>query len=123
MLKAYSVFKDLDSKACEILINAGIKLELSNSEERPNKEELIKLLNDYDILIIGVREKITEDMLKVVDKTKIIATLSIGTDHIDKVFFKSKLIKIINCQTSNVNISSRTYLLFDTKLEEKNYRS
>jgi len=102
MLKAYSVFKDLDSKACEILINAGIKLELSNSEERPNKEELIKLLNDYDILIIGVREKITEDMLKVVDKTKIIATLSIGTDHIDKVFFKSKLIKIINCQTSNV---------------------
>ncbi len=102
MLKAYSVFKDLDKKACEILINAGIQLNLSNSEQRPNKEELLKLLNDYDILIIGVREKLTEDMLKVVDKDKIIATLSIGVDHIDKSFFESDLIKIINCQTSNV---------------------
>ncbi len=102
MLKAYSVFKDLDKKACEILINAGIQLNLSKSEQRPNKEELLKLLNDYDILIIGVREKLTEDMLKVVDKDKIIATLSIGVDHIDKSFFESDLIKIINCQTSNV---------------------
>lgn len=102
MLKAYSVFKDLDKKACEILTNSGIKLDLSTSEERPDKEELLRLLNDYDILIIGVREKLTEDMLKVVDKEKIIATLSIGVDHIDKSFFESELIKIINCQTSNV---------------------
>ncbi len=102
MLKAYSVFKDLDKKACEILENVGIQLELSNCEERPNQEELLKLLNDYDILIIGVREKLTEDMLKAVDKEKIIATLSIGVDHIDKSFFESDLIKIINCQTSNV---------------------
>ena len=102
MLKAYSVFKDLDKKACEILINAGIQLDLSNSEERPNKEELLKLLNDYDILIIGVREKLTEDMLKEINIKKIIATLSIGVDHIDNSFFESNLIKVINCQTSNV---------------------
>ena len=44
MLKAYSVFKDLDKKACEILTNAGIQLEISNSVERPNKEELLRLL-------------------------------------------------------------------------------
>lgn len=48
MLKAYSIFKDLDKKACEILSNAGIQLDISNSSERPNKEELLKLLNDYD---------------------------------------------------------------------------
>lgn len=102
MLKAYSVFKDLDKKACEILTNIGIQLELSNSEERPNKEELSKLLNDYDILIVGVKEKLTKDMLVNIDKKKIIATLSIGVDHIDKIFFESDLIKIINCQTSNV---------------------
>ena len=59
MLKAYSIFKDLDKKACEILRNAGIQLDISNSVERPNKEELIRLLNDYDILIIGVKEKLT----------------------------------------------------------------
>ena len=70
MLKAYSIFKDLDKKACEILINAGIQLDISTSEERPNKEELSKLLNDYDILIIGVKEKLTEDMLERVEKKK-----------------------------------------------------
>ena len=102
MLKAYSVFKDLDKKACEILTNAGVQLELSNCEERPNKEELLKLLKDYDILIIGVMEKMTKDMLCEIDKKKIIATLSIGVDHIDKSFFESDLINIINCQTSNV---------------------
>ena len=102
MLRAYSVFKDLDKKACEILTNAGIQLELSTSEERPNKEELLKVLNDYDILIIGVKERLTEDMLKAISNKKIIATLSIGVDHIDNSFFESNLIKVINCQTSNV---------------------
>ena len=62
MLKAYSVFKDLDKKACEILINSGIQLNLSNSAERPNKQELLRLLNEYDILIIGVKEKLTESL-------------------------------------------------------------
>ena len=44
MLKAYSIFKDLDKNACEILRNNGIQLELSDCEERPNKEEIIILL-------------------------------------------------------------------------------
>ena len=102
MLRAYSVFKDLDKKAREIFTNAGIQLELSTCEKRPNKEEILKLLNDYDILIIGVREKLTEDMLKGIINKKVIATLSIGVDHIDNSFFESNLIKVINCQKSNV---------------------
>ncbi len=102
MLKAYSVFNDLDKQACKIITNTGVKLDLSNKEEGPNKKQLVNLLNEYDILIIGAREKITKDMLQNIKSNKIIATLSIGVDHIDKSFFKSNLIKIINCQTSNV---------------------
>lgn len=102
MLKAYSVFKDLDKKACEIITNTGVQLELSDSDERPNKEQLVEILNKYDILIIGVREKLTSDMLEQVHSKKIIATLSVGLDHIDKAFFNTDLIKIVNCPTSNV---------------------
>ena len=102
MLKAYSIFKDLDQKACKIITNAGAELELSKKEERPNKEELIELLKNYDILIIGVKEKLTQDMLKEVKRKKIIATLSIGLDHIDKSFFESEYIKVINCPIANV---------------------
>lgn len=102
MLKAYSVFNDLDKKACEIIENAGVELKLAQSDKRPIKEELIKLLNDYDILIIGVKEKLTEDMLEGINKNKIIATLSVGLDHISESFLESDLIKVINCPTSNV---------------------
>ena len=102
MLKAYSVFRDLDKKACEIITNAGIQLVLSTSDERPNKEELVKLLNNYDILIIGVKEKLSKDMLEGINNKKIIATLSIGLDHIDKSFFESESIEVLNCKTSNV---------------------
>ena len=102
MLKAYSIFKDLDPKACEIITNVGIELELSPKGERPKKEELIELLKNYDILITGVKEKFTQDMLKEVKRKKIIATLSIGLDHIDKSFFESEYIKVINCPIANV---------------------
>ena len=102
MLKAYSIFKDLDPKACEIITNVGIELELSPKGERPKKEELIELPKNYDILITGVKEKFTQDMLKEVKRKKIIATLSIGLDHIDKSFFESEYIKVINCPIANV---------------------
>lgn len=102
MLKAYSIIKNLDKKACEIIKNNGIQLDISNSDKRPDKEGLIKLLNEYDILIIGIEDKFTKDMLPITTKKKIIATLSIGLDHIDRVFLENDNIKIINCQNSNV---------------------
>ena len=102
MLKAYSIIKDLNKKACEIIKNNGIQLDISNSDKRPDKDELIKLLNQYDILIIGIEDKFTKDMLPMTTKKKIIATLSIGLDHIDNVFLENDNIKIINCQNSNV---------------------
>ena len=102
MLKAYSIIKKLDKKACEIIRNNGIQLDISNSDKRPDKEGLIKLLDKYDILIIGIEDKFTKDMLPSTTKKKIIATLSIGLDHIDNVFLENDNIKIINCQNSNV---------------------
>lgn len=102
MLKAYSIIKNLDKKACEIIRNNGIHLDISNSDKRPDKEGLIKLLDEYDILIIGIEDKFTKNMLPITTNKKIIATLSIGLDHIDRTFLENDNIKIINCQTSNI---------------------
>lgn len=44
MLKAYSIYRDFVKEACDIIKEAGIEVELSNSNKRVNKEELIKLL-------------------------------------------------------------------------------
>ena len=102
MIKGYCVFNDFDRDACRIIRAAGVQLDISQSNRRPNKEELNDLFVKYDILIIGVKEKFTKDMLDLVNNKKIIATLSIGLDHIDEAFFKSDLVKVINCPNSNV---------------------
>ena len=49
-------------------------------------KKLIQLLEEYDILIMGVFSKLTADMIEYIKKPKIIATLSVGLDHIDNVF-------------------------------------
>ena len=102
MLKAYSVISDLNKDACEMIKTAGVQLDISNSNERPDKKKLTELFYKYDILIIGTKEKLTKDMLSGINSKKIIATLSVGLDHIDEQFFNTDLVKIINCPTSNV---------------------
>ena len=102
MLKAYCIFNDFNNKAYEILKNVGIVLEISKTGIRPNKSQLIELLKKYDILIIGAKEKITKDMLNGIKEKRIIATLSVGLDHIEEELFNSNRIKIISCPKSNV---------------------
>lgn len=102
MLKAYSVFNDFDKQACEVIENAGIKLELSNTNKNPDKEQIIELLKKNDILIIGIKEKLTKDILDEINSKKIIATSSVGLDHIDDDFFNTDLVKVVNSPKANV---------------------
>lgn len=46
----------------------------------PTQDELKELLRIYDILMIGIKEKITKDMISDIRSPKIIGTLSIGLD-------------------------------------------
>lgn len=102
MLKAYSVFNDFDKQACEILKNAGIQIELSNTNGKTDKKQIIRLLKEYDILIISIREKLTKDILDEIKNKKIIATSSVGLDHIDDSFFNTDLVKVVNSPKANV---------------------
>lgn len=101
MKKAFSVIQDFNKDAIDILKNSNIQLTMNNSERTPNTEELISLLHEYDILIIGVKTIVTKDILKHVSSTKIIATLSIGLDHIDKEVRESNLVHVININDAN----------------------
>ncbi|MBQ6991641.1 MAG: hypothetical protein IJN50_01805 [Clostridia bacterium] len=101
MKKAYCVFEGFNNDAKKIIENAGIELTINNSKNRPNGEELISLLKEYDIIILGVFSKLTADMIQYVKKPKIIATLSVGLDHIDKSFFESPLVTVVNIKTAN----------------------
>lgn len=102
MLKAFSIISDISVNAQNVLKHNGVKLEVSPKTFKPNSDETKNLLEKYDILIIGVRTRITKEMIKDIKTKKIIATLSIGIDHIDKEVFESKFVKVVNCPTANV---------------------
>lgn len=101
MNKAFSVIKDLSKDAIDILKNNNIQLTINDSGYIPNTEELIALLQEYDVLIIGVKTIVTKDILEYINSPKIIATSSIGLDHIDKEVRESGLIHVINIKNAN----------------------
>ena len=101
MKKAYSIISNLSQEAITILENNNIQLITNDSDNIPNTEQLITLLHEYDILIIGVKTIITKDILEHISSPKIIATLSIGLDHIDKEVREADFIHVINIKDAN----------------------
>lgn len=63
-MRAYCSLCDFDKKAQDVFRTNGIELIMRDESERPNGEELIKLMQEYDILIIGVSSKLTSNMIK-----------------------------------------------------------
>ena len=111
-LKAYSVLNDYSKEACTLLETVGIDVALASTTERPSENELIELVQKYDILIIGAKEKMTPQVFQACTQTKIVGTLSVGIDHICNEFLSSTLIKVINCPTSNiVSVAEHTFAL------------
>ncbi len=101
MKKAYSIISNLSKEAINLLEKNNIKLTINDADYIPNTEELIDLLKEYDVLIIGVKTIVTKDILEHISSPKIIATLSIGLDHIDIEVRKSDLVHVINIKDAN----------------------
>ena len=93
MKKAYCFINDLKAK------NNNYKN--ITKREIPNENELISIIKNYDIIIISVAIKLSSKLLKYFNSQKIIATISVGVDHIDKSFFDSPLVSIIQINKSN----------------------
>ena len=101
MKKAFSVISNFSKEAIDILKSNNIDLTIDDSDNIPNTEEIISLLQEYDILIIGVKTLISKKIIDYVKSPKIIATLSIGLDHIDKEVRESNLVNVINVKNAN----------------------
>lgn len=124
MKKAFSVISNFSKEAIDILKNNNIDLTIDDSDNIPNTEELISLLQEYDILIIGVKTLISKEILDHVKSSKIIATLSIGLDHIDEEVRKSNLVNVINVKNANtISVAEHIFsliLALNKRLYESN---
>lgn len=101
-MKAYSIFDDFTQEALDLLTVAGVAVTVHPlGVPRPDPTQMKEILRDYDCVIIGTSQKITEDMFDGIDTPRIIATASVGLDHIRVPENKRELVTILNTPKAN----------------------
>lgn len=93
---------EYSQRAGELLAECGVELEV-NRGERPDEDELKGLVRDYDVLIIGIKEKMTDEVFDHVKALKILGTITNGVDHISRRFFNSPHIEVMNCPLASAS--------------------
>lgn len=101
-MKAYSIFDDFTKEAQDILQLAGVKVTIHPfGVPRPDQSAMKMILEEYDCVIIGTSQKMTEEMFENITAPRIIATASVGLDHICVPEEKRGLVTIINSPEAN----------------------
>ncbi len=83
----------LDEEAMELLKS---KKELKVTSEHLEKEELMKVIPDVEVLVVRSATKVTADVIEAGEKLRIIARAGVGLDNIDLDKAKEKGIKVLN---------------------------
>lgn len=101
-MRIYSIFDDFDIDAIKIIEEAGGNLTIHPlGVPRPNTIQMKIILEDYDCVIIGTSQKISEDMFENITSPRVIATASVGMDHIRIPENKKELVTVINTPKAN----------------------
>jgi len=77
----------------EILKKSGIEI-----EEKPGlpPEELIKVIPEFDGIIVRSATKVTKDVIEAGKNLKVIGRAGVGLDNVDREAAKAKNIKVVN---------------------------
>ena len=103
-MKLYSIFDDYGEEPAKVIREAGIELDIHPlGQPRPTEEEMGVILKEYEGVILGTSQKITEEMFDGIDTPRIIATASVGLDHIHVPEAKKEQVTILNTPKANAN--------------------
>ncbi|GAB6946982.1 D-2-hydroxyacid dehydrogenase [Vulcanisaeta sp. JCM 16161] len=61
-----------------------------------NRDELLRIVGDYEILVVRSRTKVTREVIDAAGKLRVIARAGVGLDNIDVNYARSKGIEVIN---------------------------
>lgn len=101
-MRIYSIFDDFDEVSIKTIRDAGGELTIHPyGVPRPGGAQLKDILEKYDCVIIGTGQKITEDMFDKINSPRVIATASVGLDHICIPAEKSNLVTVLNTPKAN----------------------
>ena len=74
----------------------------------PSQEELPKILNNYDIVLIGLGLHFDRKVLSQAPRLKLIATATTGLDHIDTAYAKERGIEVLSLRGETEFLNSIT---------------
>ncbi|MDD6224520.1 MAG: NAD(P)-dependent oxidoreductase [bacterium] len=101
MGKAYCMVLDIRPEIILLLEQNGIEVVVHPSSVDWSEPEFMNMFCLYDILIIGSEDKISKDLLLYIQKPIVIATLSVGVDHICQEVAECPLVRVIHLKTAN----------------------
>ena len=84
----------------EILEKNGLQI---TYETEITTEQILEKIENYEIIIVRSRTKITKDMIEKANKCQIIARVGVGLDNIDQAGAKEKNIRVINAVEGAMN--------------------
>ncbi|MBT4870711.1 MAG: hypothetical protein HON47_04000 [Candidatus Diapherotrites archaeon] len=93
----------MSSKVKEMLEKNGIE---ANEKVGLGEEELIKIIPEYDALIVRSDTTVTAKILQAGDKLKIVGRAGVGTDNIDKKVAAELGIAVENTPFGNTNAAA-----------------
>ncbi|MEW6610848.1 MAG: hydroxyacid dehydrogenase [Patescibacteria group bacterium] len=88
----------IDKKAQQMLENAGFQV---TAPGEPSTDEIMKLIPDYEVVVVRSRTKVSKEMIAAGMKLKVIARAGVGVDTIDTTAAEGRGIKVINAPGSN----------------------
>ena len=101
-MKLYSIFDDFGKMSIKTLEDAGMEVTVHPSGvPRPDNKQMKALFKEYDGVIIGTSQKMGEEMFDGIETPRIIATASVGLDHIRVPENKKGLITVLNTPKAN----------------------
>ena len=84
----------------EILAKNGLQI---TYEPEITAEQILEKIENFEVIIVRSRTKITKDMIEKANKCQIIARVGVGLDNIDQAAAKEKNIRVINAVEGAMN--------------------
>ena len=86
-------FSDKDKRPLELLNKAGAEVVINPLGRKLKEADLVELISDVDVLIAGT-ESITERVLEVATRLKLISRVGIGLDSVDLLAARQRGIEV-----------------------------
>ena len=85
---------DIPKKALDLLVDNDCVIDQWSRPGIMPKSEILKRVSEVDAIFCTLNDKITDDIVNSCSRVKVISTMSVGADHLNKPAIQSKKIRI-----------------------------